>query len=148
MPRQREHVADVGYARKYHQPMSPRNLLTEVPNMKNGLWAVEFFTNTGITGSGVVALENGRILGGDHSYYYFGSYTIVASLAIDQEILRGEVQIRHYHGERSNVFGPVDELNLRLECAVGSPWIMGHGYEPSVPDRRLSLRLRLLEELP
>ena len=126
----------------------PLNLLTEAPNMKNGLWAVEFFASTEVTGSGVMALENGRTLGGDHSYYYFGIYTIVDSLAIGQEMLRGEVRIRHYHGERSNVFGPVDELNLRLECAVGSPWIMGHGYDPSAPERRLSLRLRLLEELP
>ena len=118
--------------------------------MKNGLWAVEFFANTRIGGSGVVALENGRIVGGDHSYYYFGSYEIVMpnALAPWQEILRGNLRVKHYHGERSNIFGPIDVLNLRLEGAVGSPWIMGHAYDPSARERRLSLRLRLLEELP
>jgi hypothetical protein len=117
--------------------------------MINGLWAVEFFTNTGLTGSGVVALQNGSVFGGDQSYYYFGRYQItVPNPLLGQELLRGNVRIRHYHGERSNVFGDLDEFNLRLECAVGSPWIMGHGYDPSAPERRLSLRLRLLEQLP
>jgi hypothetical protein len=117
--------------------------------MNNGLWAVEFFANTGIAGSGVVALQNGVIFGGDHSYYYFGDYQItVPNPLLPQELLRGNARIRHYFGRRSGVFGDLDELNLRVECAVGSPWIMGHGYDPSAPERRLNLRLRLLEQLP
>jgi hypothetical protein len=39
-----------------------------------GLWTIEFGSNVGVYGSGVIVLRGGKIKGGDASYYYDGSY--------------------------------------------------------------------------
>lgn len=39
-----------------------------------GLWTVEFGSSSGSFGGGVVYLQNGKLWGGDSSYYYSGSY--------------------------------------------------------------------------
>jgi hypothetical protein len=41
-----------------------------------GLWTVEFGSNTGMFGGGVVVFENGTLMGGDGGYYYIGTYRI------------------------------------------------------------------------
>jgi hypothetical protein len=42
----------------------------------NGLWTVEFGSNTGISGGGVAVLRDGAILGGDSTHYYVGEYEL------------------------------------------------------------------------
>jgi hypothetical protein len=39
-----------------------------------GLWTIEFGSNVGVYNSGVIVLRDGKIQGGDASYYYDGSY--------------------------------------------------------------------------
>jgi hypothetical protein len=39
-----------------------------------GLWTIEFGSNVGVYGSGVIVMRDGKIKGGDASYYYDGSY--------------------------------------------------------------------------
>jgi hypothetical protein len=39
-----------------------------------GLWTIEFGSNVGVYGSGVIVMRDGKIQGGDASYYYDGSY--------------------------------------------------------------------------
>jgi T3SS negative regulator,GrlR len=39
-----------------------------------GLWTIEFGSTVGQFGSGVVILQDGRILGGDNGYFYVGTY--------------------------------------------------------------------------
>jgi hypothetical protein len=41
----------------------------------DGLWTAEFGSSTGIFGGGAVFLD-GKILGGDATYYYTGEYTL------------------------------------------------------------------------
>jgi hypothetical protein len=40
-----------------------------------GLWTVEFGSTLGQFGSGVVVLQDGRVMGGDSGYFYTGTYT-------------------------------------------------------------------------
>lgn len=40
----------------------------------DGLWTIEFGSNAGSFGSGVVVMRDGKIAGGDASYYYVGTY--------------------------------------------------------------------------
>jgi hypothetical protein len=42
----------------------------------DGLWTAEFGSSVGLFGGGAVVLQDGRIMGGDGSYYYLGEYTI------------------------------------------------------------------------
>ena len=39
-----------------------------------GLWTIEFGSNAGVYNSGVIVMRDGKIKGGDASYYYDGSY--------------------------------------------------------------------------
>lgn len=40
-----------------------------------GLWTAEFGTSTGGFGGGVAVFRDGRVLGGDATYFYVGEYT-------------------------------------------------------------------------
>ena len=40
----------------------------------DGLWTAEFGTSTGGFGGGVVVFRDGKVLGGDATYFYVGEY--------------------------------------------------------------------------
>lgn len=42
--------------------------------MFNGLWTVDFISTINRYGKGVLVLSDGRLLGGDHGFYYSGTY--------------------------------------------------------------------------
>src|SRR5437763_4531778 len=42
----------------------------------DGLWTAEFGSDTGMFGGGVAVFRAGKIVGGDHTYYYVGEYTL------------------------------------------------------------------------
>src|ERR1022692_4813174 len=54
----------------------------EVTNQKqqgkamDGLWTAEFGTSTGVFGGGVVVFREGKLLGGDATYFYVGEYRL------------------------------------------------------------------------
>jgi hypothetical protein len=111
--------------------------------MPNGLWAVEFLSPAGASGTGVVVFRDGQICGGDSSYYYYGEYGAIPST----NTFRGRIKIKHHSGPQANIFGPVDEFHLNIEFSVREPWIMGQGVDPASPHRRVSLRLKYLETI-
>ncbi len=41
-----------------------------------GLWTVEFGSSTGIFGGGVAVFRDGKIWGGDATYYYVGEFQL------------------------------------------------------------------------
>ncbi len=41
-----------------------------------GLWTAEFGSSIGIFGGGAVVFRDGRIMGGDSTYYYTGEYSL------------------------------------------------------------------------
>jgi hypothetical protein len=45
----------------------------------DGLWTAEFGTSAGMFGGGVVVFQNGRVLGGDGTYYYVGDYKLTGN---------------------------------------------------------------------
>lgn len=107
--------------------------MTEKPT--DGLWLAEFSTNDA-SGSGVVVLINGQILGGDANYYYTGTYRHVGSQLV------ADLFITHFAGPLTNIFGPVRNAHLKLEGAAGGDLIRAQGYDPNMPHRRASFRLR------
>ena len=42
----------------------------------DGLWTAEFGSSTGIFGGGVAVFRDGKIWGGDATYFYIGEYTV------------------------------------------------------------------------
>jgi len=101
----------------------------------DGLWTIEFSSSTGF-GTGVVVFANGKILGGDAQYHYTGTYSEAGPR------LMGEVVVRHYTGPLSNVFEQVQSVRLTVEGSTSRDLITAQGYDPTMPQRRVSLRLR------
>jgi hypothetical protein len=109
------------------------------------LWAVNFSSSPiGAFGFGVAVFETGRIFGGDSFYYYLGDY------AVDGTTVRGNVDVIHYSGPPSNIFGPIERLSLRYEGQMRNDDTMqATGVDPTNPQRRRVVMLfRRLANLP
>ena len=78
--------------------------------MLEALWTVEFGSNLGNFGAGVAIFETGRILGGDSSFTYEGSY------CVNDGSISAEIEVKK-HSETLNmqsVFGPLSQFHLKL----------------------------------
>ena len=45
-------------------------------NDMDGLWTAEFGTSAGMFGGGVAVFRDGKVLGGDATYFYVGEYNL------------------------------------------------------------------------
>jgi hypothetical protein len=57
-----------------------------------GLWTIEFGSHAGLFGSGVAVLRDGKIEGGDDSYFYLGSYEPATSEQAFPAVFRGRIE--------------------------------------------------------
>ena len=108
----------------------------------NGLWTARFSTDIG-TGSGVISLVSGRLLGGDSNYFYSGSYRVDPT----GKAVNGILRVVHFFGPLSNVFGPYRELNLSFAGAVGNGLIIVSARSTILSHLTLSVRLERVERL-
>lgn len=78
--------------------------------MIDGLWSVHFGVPSQHSfGTGVVIFNNGKVYGGDASYYYIGSYKL------DTGNVYTNLKIKHHTGDKDNVLGAgIDEVELNL----------------------------------
>jgi hypothetical protein len=65
----------------------------------DALWSVEPQALGGSVNGGVIVLNSGRILGGDSSHYYLGTFTAHGTKA------GGQLRIVWYTGSRATVWG-------------------------------------------
>jgi hypothetical protein len=96
-----------------------------------GLWTIEFGSNAGIFGSGVIVMRDGKIEGGDASYYYFGSYEEPKPGNPLPASFRAKIEVKPFLPGAESVFKTIDrEFTLNLEgtlkdennaVAVGTP---------------------------
>ncbi len=77
--------------------------------MYDGLWTVEFIAMTGLSGTGVIVLNNGRLLGGDAGYYYSGKYKIRG------DVFEGEISVVRFDKNSISVFGELDRFGLNFK---------------------------------
>src|SRR5436309_114678 len=110
--------------------------------MLEALWSVEFVSNVQGTGAGVAVLETGRILGGDTSFIYIGSYKTKNDKVI------ADIKVTNYRGVPSSVFGPIKEFNLHLEGIPQQNVFEVHGHMVENPALRIGIRLTRRAELP
>ena len=106
----------------------------------DGLWTVQFLASTGMSGGGVVVLADGKVRGGDSSYFYIGRYKI------DGVQFQCDLNINHFYGSLSGIFGPVRTFSLRLEGSTNDQLIIGRGFDPSAPSRQVNVRLQRVAE--
>ena len=110
--------------------------------MLEALWSIEFLSNVGGFGSGVVVLETGRILGGDAQYFYVGSYSV------ENHTIRAKVKVTHYSGQPFTVFGQAKEVTLNLTGTPAQDTFEVSGTVSENPTLSISIRFTRRAELP
>lgn len=108
--------------------------------MLEALWSIEFISDNGNFGAGIVVLESEKIYGGDASYYYLGNYSVE----------NGEIFINasanHYSGSRNNIVGPVDKVLWTLKGTINQNSFDVSGQADT--GDRIHIRLTRRADLP
>lgn len=113
--------------------------------MIEAMYGIEFVSNVTVNngGYGVVVLETGRVLGGDSSFTYIGSY----------EAKNGRVTAKvKCNNDRKllpSVFGNFDVFTLQLEGNVGDfKELVLQGHMVEHPNMKIGIKLTRRAELP
>lgn len=109
--------------------------------LENKLWLVEFQSNQGDSGAGIVSFKNGHVFGGDSTYYYYGKY-----IQTDYNVEAIITITRHSKG--SSIFGDVPTFNLQLKGSVQSQPLKFNGQVKENPQMKINGEFKKLEDLP
>lgn len=106
------------------------------------LWSVNFSSNLGTHGGGVIVIDNGRVLGGDSGYTYVGS------VRFEKESINCKIHVAKYMPGASSIFG-LDNFDLDL---VGGRYeetqFRLNGHIVGSTDKRIAIDLIRRAELP
>lgn len=108
------------------------------------LWTVDFVSNQGIGGGGVVIFDTERIFGGDGSYYYVGKYSIK-----DEEVT-GIIDVKRYNPHLPSVFSELGDFSLELKGKLAPPHaqFIATGHVVGMPSLSIEIHLKRQSELP
>ena len=110
-------------------------------NNIDGLWTIEFISTLHRLGSGVVVLNDTRILGGDEGFYYSGNYTT------QNGQFSGTIDVTRYNPKSLSVFGDTGQFTLKLEGKMHDYQMEGTAWIESDPDRKIRIVGEKKEEL-
>jgi hypothetical protein len=110
--------------------------------MIEGLWSIEFGSNQGIFGTGIVILERERIFGGDANYFYLGKYKV------ENNTLKAEVESTHYSGKPLSVVDSGTKLRFVFEGTADARIMYCKGYLASDPNIKVFANLIKRSDLP
>jgi hypothetical protein len=103
-----------------------------------GLWTVEFGSTTGRFGGGVVVFHEGRVMGGDNSYFYLGTFTVVRP-----NEFTATLDVTPFIDGVESVFNTLGR-NLKLNLTgtlVDEAHATAQGYPISMPQLKLGVKL-------
>lgn len=110
--------------------------------MIEALWSVQFVANTQGFGSGVVVVENGKVLGGDAQYFYVGN------CLMENGMLHATAEITHYAGPPSSVFGTSNKFHLSVSGIPAHDNFVLSGHVIEVPQLQININFTRRAELP
>jgi hypothetical protein len=110
--------------------------------MLEALYGLEFESNLNDGGYGVVVLETGRVLGGDSSFVYVGSYEV------KNGVVKAKVKCTNDRKSLASVFGDIDEFNLHLEGTPSPKQFTLQGHMIEDPSKRIAVKFTRRAELP
>ena len=91
------------------------------------LWTLKYGTVENYINGGVVVFDEGKLYGGDSSYYYLGIYELT-----EDNRLNAYVDVHHYHGDPLTAFGTAsDHLSLIISSNFIDDRISGVAYDPN-----------------
>ncbi len=111
--------------------------------MLEALWSVQFATPDGNAGGGVVIFETGRILGGDTSFYYVGTYEDVK----EDGILNARIRVRRHWPGLPSMFG-LEDFELTLTGKVQPDNFGLVGSLVTDPSQKMAVQLNHVADLP
>ena len=107
----------------------------------DGLWTIDFISTLHLVGSGVVVLNDKRLLGGDEGYYYSGRYDT------ENGQFSGTINVTRYNPKSLSVFGDIGQYTLKLEGKVQDYQIEGRAWMENNPDRKIRILGKKKQEL-
>lgn len=110
--------------------------------MLEAMYGIEFTSNMNDGGYGVVILETGRILGGDSSFVYVGTYEV------NNGVVHADIKCTNDRQFLQSVFGDVKEFNLHLEGKPEHKGFILQGHMIEDPAKKISIKLTRRAELP
>jgi len=109
--------------------------------MIEAMYGVEFVSQE-MSGYGVAVLETGRILGGDTSFVYIGSYEVTNG------IVSAQVKCTNDRDVLPSVFGDIKEFNLDLQGTLNDKEFILQGHMVENPNLSIGIKLTRRAELP
>ncbi|WP_461209909.1 hypothetical protein [Desulfocurvus sp. DL9XJH121] len=88
-----------------------------------------------------IVIKNGKLYGGDHSYYYYGSYCVT------EDTLMAVVYEKRWTDVRESLFGPVDEAVLLFRGKIHGEDFSGTGESEAHPGVTIHLTGKKLADL-
>lgn len=106
----------------------------------DGLWTIDFISTLHL-GSGVVVLNDKRLLGGDEGFYYSGRYDT------QNGRFSGTIDVTRYNSKSLSVFGDIGQYTLEFEGKVQDYLIEGTAWIESNPNRKIRIVGKKKQEL-
>ena len=103
----------------------------------DGLWTVEFASSIGSFGGGVTVFKDGKISGGDNTYFYVGEYEASGTN------FRATLRVAPFIRGAPSVFNTKDEtLTLELTGALaGGDQLIAQGTAREAPGVKFAAKL-------
>jgi hypothetical protein len=109
--------------------------------MLTGLFSVDFTASNRDFGSGIVVIDDGKVNGGDFTYYYRGRFERYSGQ------VRATIEVKHYRGTPTSVLGPLREFTLNLSGKADDNTFDLQGTTSSAPNISISMRGRKIAPL-
>ncbi len=109
---------------------------------ENGLWTISFLSTVNLIGSGVLVMNNGRLLGGDEGFYYSGSYETTPTKEISAEI-----KVTRFNPAHISVFGNIGQFTLNFKGILNDLSFKGVASVDINPSHKLRIEGTKKEEL-
>lgn len=110
--------------------------------MTEAMYGIEFSSNEGNSGYGVVVLETGRIFGGDSSFLYIGHYHV------DDGMLIAEVKCTNDRKILDSIFPGLDAFTVQVSGAPSGEEFVLKGHVVGDHARKIEIKLTRRAELP
>lgn len=109
--------------------------------MMSGVYFVEFRANNNNVGQGLIAIDDGRINGGDNAFLFQGR------LDTYNDQLRAVIEVTHYRGEANSIFGSVRQFTLNLSGSSDANTFKMSGGVANMQGASISIVGRKVAEL-
>jgi hypothetical protein len=100
----------------------------------DGFWTVNFDSNSGNLGAGVVVIDKGRIFGGDSGFMYTGN------VKVEESIVHVDIDVsRHSNFPTQSIFGQMSNFHLKVSGSPNSENFILSGHLVENPALTISI---------